>query len=85
MSAHLLPSWTTYLDENITQAVTSYLRIHTGRAAAAAEMERLKGYYALAPAIMEIFELHYLGSKEHASFEAFFPVLLKELGKQYPQ
>lgn len=77
-------SWGSYLDENITQAVTSYLRIHTGRGIADAEMERLKGYYALSPAIIKILEINYINNKAYTNFEEFFPVLLKELAKQFP-
>lgn len=76
--------WSSYLDENITQAVTSYLRIHTGRAKAETELERLKGYYALASAIITILQDNYINNQVYANFEEFFPVLLKELAKQFP-
>jgi hypothetical protein len=76
--------WNSYLDENITQAVTSYLRIHTGRANATPELERLKGYYALAPAIIKILEINYIHNQAYANFEEFFPLLLTALASQFP-
>ncbi len=76
-------TWALYLDENITQAVTSYLRIHTGRAARQTELTRISngGYYLLSLAIISIIEESYLGGK-YRNFDRFFPVLLKKLGKE---
>jgi hypothetical protein len=76
--------WALYLDENITQAVTSYLRIHTGRAERTAELDRISngGYYVLSRSIIAFMEKEYLGTNKYRDFDAFFPVLLAELGRQ---
>ena len=76
--------WALYLDENITQAVTSYLRIHTGRAARQAELDRIvnDGYYLLSATIISIIEEKYTGKNDYDDFDAFFPVMLQELGKR---
>lgn len=76
-------SWALYLDENITQAVTSYLRIHTGRAARQAELDRIVngGYYVLSPLIISIIEEQYIGNNRFDDFDVFFPVMLHEMSK----
>lgn len=74
--------WAHYLDENITQAVTSYLRIRAGVVAKDVEYKRMKGYYILSEAIIGIMEDQYINKPAYADFDAFFPVLLRSLAER---
>ena len=71
------------LNENVTQAVTSLLRIKTGVITEEAEMKRLRTgeFYQLSLVIMVlIYKQHYIGS-QYSSFADYFPVLLDSLKK----
>lgn len=74
--------WARYLDENITQAVTSYLRIRAGIVTKDVEYKRIKGYYILSETIIGIMESQYIGKTAYADFDAFFPVLLRSLAEK---
>jgi len=77
--------WPMYLNENITQSVTSLLRIRNGKNDREAEMKRIADghFYLLMPAIMDILEKEYYHNNAYKDFAAFFPVLLDELRKKY--
>lgn len=74
--------WARYLDENITQAVTSYLRIRAGIVTKDVEYKRMKGYYVLSETIIGILEEQYINKPAYADFDAFFPVLLRLLAER---
>lgn len=79
--------WTAYFNENMTQAVTSVLRIHNGVMGRDAEMKRVAAgeFFYLMPAIMDIIESKYYHKRKYKDFAAFFPELLTELRKRYPE
>lgn len=72
-------SWSKFLDENITQAVTSYLRIQTNIVTREREMERLTGFNEMAKIIIDIIEEKYALQTTYPNFDEFFPVLLQDL------
>ncbi|MFW2476188.1 MAG: DUF4932 domain-containing protein [Sediminibacterium sp.] len=78
--------WSMYLNENITQTVTSYLRIKTGKMSEEKEMKRITGgpFYVFVPLLLEVIRKEYETPGKYADFKAFFPVLLTELEKKYP-
>ncbi len=75
-------NWARYLDENVTQAVTSYLRIRGGIVTKDVEYKRMKGYYILSETIISILEDQYINNHSYANFDAFFPVLLQQLAER---
>lgn len=76
--------WPVYLNENVTQAVTSLLRIKNGKNDREAEMKRIADgkFYLLTPAIMALIEKDYLSGSRYKNFADYFPVLLAELRQQ---
>lgn len=79
--------WAMWLNENITQSVTSYLRISTQKVGKDKEYERVAEdtFYLMMPKIIDIIQRNYIGSNKYANFKDFFPVLLKELRREYPE
>jgi len=78
--------WANYLNENTTQAVTSLLRIRTGKVSRAVELEPSPDeFYLLYAELLGIIEREYYGNPAYRDFEQFFPVLLAELQKKHPQ
>jgi hypothetical protein len=77
--------WAMYLNENITQAVTSFLRIQTGKMDREAEMKRVTSgpFYVFVQILIELIEKEYGQMGKYVDFREFFPVLLEELGKRY--
>lgn len=82
--AALRGGWANYLNENTTQAVTSLLRIRTGKASREEELEP-DDFYLLSGELLGIIERQYYGNPRYRDFEQFFPVLLAEVGKNHPQ
>jgi hypothetical protein len=80
-------TWSTYLNENVTQAVTSLLRIRKGLNSREAEIKRItvSQFYLLSPAIMEILGKDYYGQNKYENFSVFFPVLISELKQKFPE
>jgi hypothetical protein len=78
--------WSMYLNENVTQAVTSLLRIQQGVIDRDAEFKRAAagGFYILLPKLTAIIEEEYLKKDVYTDFSHFFPVFLKKLKQQYP-
>ncbi len=79
--------WTMFLNENITQSVTSLLRINTGKIGREAEYNRIAedSFYLMMPKIIDIIQHDYVESNKYSNFNEFFPVLLKELKREYPE
>ncbi|MBC8083383.1 MAG: DUF4932 domain-containing protein [Hymenobacter sp.] len=78
--------WTNYLNENTTQAVTSLLRIRTGKATREVELEKSPDeFYLLSAEMLGIIERQYYGQTKYRDFKQFFPVLLAELKKSHPK
>lgn len=77
--------WSMYLNENITQAVTSLLRIKTGVMTEEDEMKRLRAgaFYKLSPVIMSLIDQEYYERNQYASFTQYFPVLLESVRKHF--
>lgn len=77
--------WSMYLNENVTQAVTSLLRIKTGVVTEEDEMKRLRAgeFYKLSLVIMPLVDQQYYRRYQYASFADYFPVLLDSLKKQF--
>ena len=79
--AKLRGGWANYLNENTTQAVTTLLRIRTGKASREEEAELAQDdFYLLSAELLGIIERQYYGNKKYRDFGQFFPVLLAELG-----
>lgn len=70
-------SWESYLNENITQAVTSYLRIREELTTAEKETARLVAFYSIAKLMIPIIRREYEGADLYKGFDAFFPRLLE--------
>ena len=84
--AKLSGGWANYLNENTTQAVTTLLRIRTGKASREEEAELAQDdFYLLSAELLGIIERQYYGNKKYRNFGQFFPVLLAELGKKHPR
>ncbi|MGI4832762.1 MAG: DUF4932 domain-containing protein [Janthinobacterium lividum] len=81
--ARLRGGWANYLNENVTQAVTSLLRIRTGQVSRAEELAP-DDFYLLAAELLGIIERAYYGSAKYRDFDQFFPVLLATMQKQHP-
>ena len=79
--------WSMYLNENVTQAVTSFLRIKTGKISSEAEISRITegSFYLFSPTLIDIIQRKYAQSNKYENFKEFFPVLLKELRREYPE
>jgi len=78
-----------YKGETIELPVSAYNYGHTYRIAVKMGEDEMKrpamvGFYRLSPAIMNIIENDYYHKNRYADFSVFFPVLLRELSKQYP-
>jgi hypothetical protein len=83
--AALRGGWANYLNENTTQAVTSLLRIRTGKVSREAELETSPDeFYLLYAELLGIIERQYYGRSQYRDFGQFFPVLLAELKKNHP-
>lgn len=80
--------WANYLNENITQAVTSLLLIRTGKVSREAEMTDLKpsadNLYSLSAEMLGIIEQEYYLNPRYQNFDQFFPTLLAEVKKNHP-
>jgi hypothetical protein len=74
-----------YLQENVTQAVASLLKIRTGLAKREAELALTSDFYLLAPDLLAIIEREYYGQPRYRNFDAFFSHLLAELAKKHPR
>jgi hypothetical protein len=84
--AALRGGWASYLNENTTQAVTSFLLIRTGQAAREAELATLPDEsYLLSVEMLGIIERQYYGQTKYRDFDQFFPVLLAEVKKNHPK
>lgn len=84
--AALRGGWSNYLNENTTQAVTSLLRIRTGKVSREAELETSPDeFYLLYAELLGIIERQYYGNARYQDFGQFFPVLLAELKKNHPR
>lgn len=77
-------SWANYFNENVTQAVASLLRIRTGKATRAEELEPDE-FYRYVPELAGIIERKYYQKPHYRNFDEFFPVLLREFGRQHPK
>jgi hypothetical protein len=77
-------SWSKLLNENVTQSVTSLLRIKHRYATREAEMKRFENnqFYAFVPLFIGIIEQEYLDNPTYPNFETFFTRLLQELKKK---
>lgn len=77
--------WSMYLNENVTQAVTSLLRIKTGVVTEDEEMKRLRAgeFYKLSLVIMPMIDQQYYGRDRYSSFADYLPVLLDSLRKHF--
>lgn len=77
--------WSMFLNENITQAVTSLLRIKTGIIKEEDEMKRLRAgeFYKLSLVIMPLIDQQYYGRNQYANFADYFPLLLNSLKKHF--
>lgn len=71
-----------YLNENLTQAVTSLLQIRRGIMGREAEGKRLAvgQFYHGSPFLIDLLEKEYLGNPAYPGFEAFFLVPLDAPG-----
>jgi hypothetical protein len=78
--------WTKFLNENVTQGITSLLRIRTGKIDSASEIQRLAedSYYIISYRMMEIIGRGYPESNRYANFKEYFPDFLKQLRREYP-
>ena len=76
--------WAKYFNENVTQAVTSLLKVRTGKVARAEEMVPNE-FYIYAPELAGIIEREYYQNKQYKNFDEFFPVLLTEFVKKHPR
>src|SRR6218665_74610 len=72
-------TWKLFLDENMTQAVASFLRIRNGLISREAEFKRLNGFNEMAKIMINIIEEQYAGKQTYPNFDPFFPVLLQQL------
>lgn len=77
--------WPMYLNENITQSVTSYLRVKTGKMSMENEMKRITSgsFYVFVPAIVEIIKKEYEIPGKYPDFKTFLPVIISELEHSY--
>jgi hypothetical protein len=76
-------SWANFLNENVTQAVTSLLRVRTGKTARTEALEPDE-FYIYYPELAEIIERDYYQNPRYKNFDEYFPVLLKEFRKLHP-
>ncbi|NML67735.1 DUF4932 domain-containing protein [Hymenobacter sp. RP-2-7] len=76
-------SWANFLNENVTQAATSLLRVRTGKATRAEALEP-DDFYIYYPELAEIIEREYYQNQRYKNFDEFFPVLLQEFGRKHP-
>ena len=76
--------WANYFNENVTQAVTSLLKVRTGKVARSEEMAPDE-FYIYAPELAGIMEREYYQNKRYKNFDEFFPVLLTEFSKKHPR
>ena len=84
--AEMRGGWANYLNENTTQAVTSLLRIRTGKVSRETELATSPDeFYLLYAEMLGIIERQYYGNSQYRDFGQFFPVLLAELGRNHPK
>lgn len=79
--------WSGYFNENMTQAVTSYLRIKRGIMTEHDEYKRINrhdSYFIMVPVLADIIRSKYIHNEKYRNFNDFFPDLLKELRAKYP-
>jgi len=74
--------WSSYLEENVTQAVTNLLRARAGYLSRA-EARQPDEFYRLAAELRLLIEQGYDGSPRYADFGRFFPVLLARLEQRH--
>jgi len=72
--------WLAWFNENVTQAITSYLRIKTGKMDRDAELKRLtvNTFSIHVPELIDIIEKNYPDRFRYRDFRDFFPILLRE-------
>jgi hypothetical protein len=72
--------WLVWFNENVTQAITSYLRIKTGKMERDAELRRLtvNTFSIHVPELIDIIEQNYPDRSRYRDFRDFFPILLRE-------
>lgn len=77
-------SWSNFLNENITQAVTDVLKFRAGKITRAEAFEP-DDFYIYSAELAEIIEQQYEQGSRYKNFEAYFPVLLREFAKKHPK
>lgn len=76
-------SWSNFLNENVTQAVTTVLKLRTGKITRAEAFEP-DDFYLYAAELAELIEQQYTRSSRYKNFDDYFPVLLRDFAKKHP-
>lgn len=75
--------WSNFLNENVTQAVTTALKLRAGKITRADAFEP-DDFYLYSAELAELIERHYSQSVRYKNFEEYFPVLLRDFAKKHP-
>ena len=76
-------SWSNFLNENVTQAVTSVLKLRAGKITRA-EAFAPDDFYIYSAELAEMIEQQYKQNSRYKNFEEYFPVLLRDFAKKHP-
>ena len=76
-------SWSNFLNENVTEAVTSVLKLRAGKITRS-EAFAPDDFYIYSAELAEIIEQQYKKTSRYKNFEEYFPVLLRDFAKKHP-
>ena len=76
-------SWSNFLNENVTEAVTSVLKLRAGKITRA-EAFAPDDFYIYSAELAEIIDQQYNKNARYKNFEEYFPMLLRGFAKKHP-
>lgn len=76
-------SWSNFLNENVTQAVTTVLELRAGKITRAEAFEP-DDFYLYSAELAKLIEQQYNQSSRYKNFDDYFPVLLRDFAKKHP-
>ncbi|HEX8330933.1 MAG TPA: DUF4932 domain-containing protein [Hymenobacter sp.] len=76
-------SWSNFLNENVTQAVTNVLKLRAGTLTRA-EAVAPDDFYIYSGELAALIEHQYTQAAGYNNFEAYFPALLRAFAKKHP-
>lgn len=75
--------WSNYWNENVAQAVTTVLKLRTGRIGRA-DAAAPDDFYLYSAELADLMQRQYLAGARYPNFEAYFPVLLRSFARNHP-